>query len=118
MSHFAYSSEESKELVTLCYKDIGVDSLSDSIHNWFVQEKYTLKEGDPANGTYTSGNRVMRLLFGAFSKYFAFEVHVRTYLEEVHVDIRKASTGMSGGVIGMNQMKKELQRVATELKKL
>ena len=66
---------------------------------------------DTAQGAavYEKGNRVARLLLGALVKYF--KVSVTTSVspsDEVICEVRTESSGMSGGLIGMNQVKTEM----------
>lgn len=62
------------------------------------------------SGFFEKGNRTMRLLFGAFCKYFKFQVSVDdTNPENLVLTISKSTTGISGGVIGYNQVKNELE---------
>lgn len=61
------------------------------------------------NGVYEKGNRVIRLLIGAMHKYFKFQISLdATNPDEIKVGLKKATSGMSGGLIGMNQVKTEL----------
>ena len=69
------------------------------------------KVSDTAQGAavYEQGNRVARLLLGALVKYF--KVSVTTSVspsDEVICEVRTESSGMSGGLIGMNQVKTEM----------
>ncbi|WP_029906258.1 hypothetical protein [Prevotella sp. 10(H)] len=64
-------------------------------------------------GLFEKGNRVMRLLFGAFCKYFKFRVYVDDYDKgEVKVTVSKDTTGLSGGAIGVNQVKNEFYKLS------
>ncbi|WP_165025189.1 hypothetical protein [Dysgonomonas sp. ZJ279] len=64
------------------------------------------------NGLYEKGNRIMRLILGAMSKYFKFQVSLdANNPEEIKVGVVKATSGMSGGLIGMNQVKTELMHL-------
>lgn len=71
---------------------------------------------DTAQGAavYEKGNRIARLLLGAFVKYF--KVSVTTALTpsgELTCEVRTQSSGMSGGLIGMNQVKTEMGNLNT-----
>jgi len=60
-------------------------------------------------GTFEKGNRTMRLLFGAFCKYFKFQISVDDSDPQNPVlMVSKGTTGISGGAIGYNQVKNEL----------
>jgi len=118
MAHYVYSLESSKELLSLSYKEIELDAMRTIIHDWFIQRGYKLKTGEPGNGGYVKGNRVARILLGAFYKYFLFEVSVFEAQNEIRVEVKRATTGMSGGLIGMNQVKKELEAIDLSLQVL
>jgi len=65
-------------------------------------------------GIFEKGNRTLRILFGAFCKYFKFRIVIEPYnADEVKVKIEKETTGMSGGAIGMNQVKNEYNNLLT-----
>ncbi|MBK5723010.1 hypothetical protein JGH11_19255 [Dysgonomonas sp. Marseille-P4677] len=64
-------------------------------------------------GLFEKGSRAMRLLFGAFCKYFKFRVVVEDNSNgEVKVTVSKDTTGLSGGAIGVNQVKKEFYNLS------
>lgn len=64
---------------------------------------------------YEKGNGTLRFFLGAFYKHYKFEIMPEMMSEgQVRVGIRKRSTGFAGGVIGVNQIQKEL----TALKQL
>lgn len=118
MAHYAYSLESSKELLSLSYKDIELEAMQSTVHDWFTKRGYRLKSGDSEKGTYVKGNRVLRILLGAFYKYFLFDVSVFEAQEEIRVEVKRETTGMSGGLVGMNQVKKELEAIDQALKLL
>lgn len=82
------------------------------IYTAFLASGYRLIIGEKGNGTYERGNKTMRILFGAFIKYFKFQV--LTYVDgpNYKVQVIKGSSGMSGGLIGIEQVKKELTRLS------
>ena len=92
------------------------DELDNKLNLFFTSEGYTLKSAEGETNTYTKGNRVLRLLFGAFVKYHKQSVIVKNEGELYSVMLHKDSTGMSGGLIGMNQVKKEFTRLADAFK--
>ena len=81
------------------------EELDNKLNLFFTSEGYTLK-----------GNRVLRILFGAFVKYHKQSVIVKNEGELFSVMLHKDSTGMSGGLIGMNQVKKEFARLSEAFK--
>ena len=90
--------------------------LENKLNLFFTSEGYTLKSNQGEVFTYTKGNRVMRILFGAFVKYHKQSVTIKNDGELFSLMLHKDSTGMSGGLIGMNQVKKEFARLSEALK--
>jgi hypothetical protein len=118
MKNYARTENSNKNGFTHYYSDISSSDLSESAHDWFISNGYKLKDGDGGNGTYEKGSRVARLLLGAFYKYFKWQVHTEQSGSDSSIEVAKESSGMSGGVIGMNQVKKELENVSNQLMSL
>ncbi len=86
------------------YKGITVEKMQNEVEMLMLSMGYK-HEGV---GIFEKGSRVKRILFGAFSKYFKFKVTIEPYnQDEVKVVVTKATTGLSGGAIGLNQVKNE-----------
>jgi hypothetical protein len=94
--------------ITHCTKE----ELDNKLNLFFISEGYKLKSSEGESTTYTKGNRVLRLLLGAFVKYHKQSVIIKNEGELYSVMLHKDSTGMSGGLIGMNQVKKEFARLS------
>jgi hypothetical protein len=92
------------------------EELENKINLFFTSEGYTLKSNAADTYTYTKGNRIMRLLFGAFVKYHKQSAIIKNEGELFSVMLHKDSSGMSGGLIGMNQVKKEFARLSEAFK--
>lgn len=92
------------------------EEIDNKLNLFFTSEGYTLKASEGEKCTYTKGNRVMRILFGAFVKYHKQSVIIKNQGDLFSVMMHKDSTGMSGGVIGMNQVKKEFARLSEAFK--
>jgi hypothetical protein len=107
-----FSKDSSVYNITGCTKD----ELENKLNLFFTSEGYTLKSSQGESTTYTKGNRVLRLLLGAFVKYHKQSVVVRNQGELFSVMLHKDSSGMSGGLIGMNQVKKEFARLQEAFK--
>ncbi len=116
MAHYQNTLSSTGSLFEIAYDGITAEELSKTIDTLFKADGYSAKTGDLGNRTYVKGNRVTRILFGAFSKYFEFHVGITDLGENhVHAIVRKTSTGMSGGVIGVNQVKNELKRIEQKM---
>ncbi len=119
MAHFLDDTSTSKDMISHRYSGISKEDLTNAVDNLLSSNGYGLIEGTPGNATYEKGNRVMRILLGAFSKYFKFKVMVEELSDgEVGLKVIRATSGMSGGVIGMNQVTSEMVTLSTQLKQL
>jgi hypothetical protein len=98
--------------ITGCSKD----ELENKLNLFFTSEGYKLKSAVGEGRTYEKGNRVLRILFGAFAKYHKQSVTIKNNGNLFSLMLLKDSTGMSGGLIGMNQVKKEFTRLSEALK--
>lgn len=92
------------------------EELENKLNLFFTSEGYTLKSQKEETYTYTKGNRVLRLLLGAFVKYHKQSVIIKNEGALFSVMLHKDSSGMSGGLIGMNQVKKEFARLSEAFK--
>jgi len=98
--------------ITGCTKD----ELDNKLNLFFTSEGYKLKKAEGEIRMYEKGNRILRILFGAFVKYHKQSVTVRNEGELYSLLLNKESSGMSGGLIGMNQVKKEFARLTEAFK--
>lgn len=114
MAHFKSLETSDNKAFDVLYTDCTEESMAQLIEDSFNRDGYMIKTGELGNRTYSKGNRIVRILLGAFYKYFEFHVGVRKVDETtVRVSVTKTTSGMSGGVIGVNQVKKELARLQT-----
>ena len=119
MKHFTTTESSSKEGFVHLYSGTSKDELAKKVERIFINSGYKIIEGDLGNATFEKGNRMMRLLLGAFSKYFKFQLEVEeTEDHGLKLQLKRATSGMSGGVIGMNQVKKEIQRLSALFQEL
>lgn len=92
------------------------EELDNKINLFFTSEGYRLKSSAGEIRTYERGNRTLRILFGAFSKYHKQSVTIKHEGDLFSVMLHRDSTGMSGGVIGINQVRKEFARLSEAFK--
>jgi hypothetical protein len=59
---------------------------------------------------------VLRIILGAFWKYFRILVIVKNQNELYSVLVKKDASGLMGGAIGMHQVKKEFARLTEAFK--
>lgn len=98
--------------ITGCTKE----ELENKLNLFFTSEGYALKSQQGEVYSYTKGNRILRLLLGAFVKYHKQSVTIKNEGELYSLLLQKDSSGMSGGLIGMNQVKKEFARLSEAFK--
>ncbi len=113
MKNFVKNEALSDDLFTNQYSGIERNDLIKKVNNLLVLSGCTLMEQQDGNAVYVKGSRVLRILFGAFVKYFKFFVAVSEDEDKsLKVTVTKQTSGMSGGLIGMSQVKNELKNLA------
>lgn len=112
MGYYFQTEHDSKDQVGHLYRGVSAADLAQTVHNQMLKDGYSLNTGQPGNGVYEKGNRVLRILFGAFVKYFKWTILVADAGDGVtRLRMSRETSGMSGGVIGMNQVKNEFNRL-------
>jgi hypothetical protein len=92
------------------------EELDTKLNLFFNAEGYKLKSSEGEIRTFEKGNRTMRILLGAFSKYHKQSVTLKPNGNDFALMLHRDSTGISGGLIGMNQVKKEFSRLTDSFK--
>lgn len=110
MANQFISKQVADGVATLTFNGSPAD-LSNKVHEFCMSRNYQLKLGSPGSGVYEYGNYVLRILFGAFVKYFNFQTFVIPQGEQTVVRVQKGHSGMLGGAIGMAKLNKELKRI-------
>jgi hypothetical protein len=87
------------------------EELDNKLTLFFSSEGYKQVAANGENRVYEKGNRAMRILFGAFSKYHKQSITIKNQENLYSLMLHRDSTGMSGGLIGMNQVNKEFNRL-------
>lgn len=98
--------------ITGCTKD----ELENKLNLFFTSEGYKLKSAEGDNKVFTKGSRIKRLLLGAFAPYHKQTVSIKSSGDFFSLLLHKDSSGISGGLIGMNQVKKEFARLSEAFK--
>jgi hypothetical protein len=116
MPHFVSNELNDGATVLHNFSGISAEDLAGQVNRKLVASGYSILQGNPNDAIYEKGNRVMRVLFGAFVKYFKFGVRIEDAGDgNLKVRVHKLTSGMSGGLIGMGQVKTELKRIAQDL---
>lgn len=87
------------------------EELDNRLNLFFTAEGYTYK-GETANGkVYTKGNQALRVVLGAFWKYFKILLLVSPQADGFSVLVKRDASGFMGGIIGVTQVRKEFRRI-------
>jgi len=112
MANFVKNIQSSNELFKHQYSGDNIEALAMNIDSLLIDEGYKLTGGPKGAGEYEKGSKILRILFGAFVKYFKFSFRLKAIDDQnIELFVVKANSGMAGGIIGMNQVKKELKRL-------
>lgn len=113
MGYFQKNKLTTDQLFVHEYAGISKDELKTRLHDFMTSTGYRLIVGSPGEGHYEKGNKTMRLLFGAFSKYFKFYMQINEESNQtITVSLGTQTSGMSGGLIGIKQVKDEIKKMS------
>lgn len=105
-----------KNKATYVFKSTNKDDLGQKVNEYLKKQGYSLEAGTNTNGTYGKGSKVLRVLLGAFVKRFEWQVDISDINESTGLTFTKKAKGYAGGLIGMNQVKNEYNRLTGTLK--
>lgn len=113
MGYFQKNKLTTNEMFVHQYAGTTKDEIKKRVHDFMMSSGYRLTVGSPGEGQYEKGNRTMRILFGAFSKYFKFFLQIVEESDQtITVSLGTQTSGMSGGLIGIKQVKDELKKMS------
>ncbi|GAA5105660.1 hypothetical protein GCM10023211_04650 [Orbus sasakiae] len=93
---------------TFLYQGINEGEFKQKIANIMAERGYR----DIGDHVYEKGNGTLRMLLGAFYKHYKIQIMPQCLDDgTMCVAIKKRSSGFAGGVIGMNQIQKELAAI-------
>ena len=93
------------------------EELDNKLNLFFASENLPLKSDTPDEKVYMKGNKTMRILFGAFVKYFKVVASIRQERDMFSVRLlRDMNLVVSGGLIGINKSRKEFTRLSEAFK--
>ncbi len=79
--------------------------------NILTELGYTVKESYNNGKSYSKGSRLLRMLLGAFYKYNQVSANIAGNDYAITLTVNNESSGISGGLIGMKQIKKEFYAI-------
>ena len=93
------------------------EELENKLNLFFTSENLQLKSDKPEEKVYIRGNKTLRVIFGAFVKYFKIVVSIRQQGDLFSVRLlRDMNLVMSGGLIGIKPSRKEFARISDAFK--
>ena len=119
MAHFYNDEGSSKDMIALRFQGITKENLDSEIEDFFFRRGYKQTEGQLGNVTYEKGDRTMRILFGAFIKYFKYKIMTDELRDgEIGLRVIRATSGFSGGLIGRDQVTQEMIDIKEGLERI
>ena len=107
----------SNDTVVFNITDTTREELENKLNLFFSSESLPLKADSGDEKVYQKGNKVMRIVFGVFVKYFKLVVTIKQQDGLFSVKIfRDMSLVLSGWLIGINKSRKEFSRISDAFK--
>ncbi len=101
-----------KKNIEFSFENCTHEGLVAEIEIFFTSIGYSRKENEGDKYIFTKGNRILRMLLGAFAKYHKQSVLIASIDDIFRVSLVRESSGMSGGLIGMSQVRKEFEKLS------
>jgi hypothetical protein len=101
---------EEKE-ITFSFQGVYPMAVAAALEKFFTSQGYRLEAGTKLEGTYGTGNDLLRLLLGGFAKRYKFDFTVELREPSVLLTVKKGMSGVMGGALGYARMKKEMSRI-------
>jgi hypothetical protein len=106
-------SSETNESHSLTFSGGTIDQIADKAALYMAARGYHLESGSKTQGVYGKGSTAARIMLGPLSKRAKFNLTVAEDSENVTLVVAKGMSGMSGGLIGASQIKKELSAITS-----
>ena len=118
MAFFKQQEVASKDIIKYRYSGISEEDLKDLLQELFMKAGYQERGTVNNRLVLEKGNYTQRILFGAFVKYFKFMLLLEKDQEDIVVSLFRATSGMSGGIIGKDQVTGEVIRLGKLMKSI
>lgn len=107
----------SNDTVVFNFTNTTLEELENKLNLFFASENLPLKSDKGDEKVYQKGNKVLRMIFGVFVKYFKLVVTIRQQDGLFSVKIfRDMNLMLSGGLIGINKSRAEFSRISDAFK--
>ena len=112
--YFIRTEMSTTDMFLHVYGGISREGLEQKINALLTNWGYKLKGGENGCVMYEKGRRAARIWLGALAKYAKISVRIIVASpDELKCEIRSQSSGISGGLIGVNQMNTEIRNLFT-----
>lgn len=105
-----------KDRLVFNFTDCTREELDTKLELFFSSEGYRLKSADGDKLIFEKGKFWKRLVFGAFSPYHKLQVVINVQGATYGLLFQRVSSGFSGGLIGIGQVRKEFTRMSEQFK--
>ena len=100
-----------KNRATYRFYDVDAEQLGEKVNKYLLSKGYKLEKGTSTQGVYGKGSKVWRVLLGAFVKRFEWNVLIEKDSVSSVLRLGKLAKGYVGGIIGVQQVKNEYNRL-------
>ncbi len=105
-----------KDRLVFNFTECTREELETKLELFFSSEGYNLKRSEGDKLIYEKGKFWKRLVFGAFSPYHKMQVVLNQQGDTIGLLFQRVSSGFSGGIIGISQVRKEFTRLSEQFK--
>ena len=105
-----------KDRIIFNFTDCTREELEAKLELFFSSAGYRLTKTEGDKLSYEKGKRWKRILFGAFSPFYHVKVELNPQGSTIGLMLQRVSSGFSGGLIGINQVRKEFERITEQFK--
>lgn len=103
--------ETANNHVFYSFSNCSREELDNRLNLFFTAEGYKYKRESENGKIYVKGNQVLRVILGAFWKYFKILLLVRPQGDTFSVLVKRDASGFMGGVFGVMQVQKEFSKI-------
>src|SRR5258706_8460576 len=107
----------SKDSIVYNITECSKEELDNKLNLFFSSEGFSRKSDTADKKTFQRGNKVLRIFFGVFVKYFRIVLSLKSegQLFSVRV-VREMNLALSGGLMGIAASRKEFSRLMEAFK--
>ncbi|MDP4263048.1 MAG: hypothetical protein Q8941_11010 [Bacteroidota bacterium] len=106
-----------KDAVVYTIAGTTKEELDNKLNLFFTSEGFSRKSDTGAEKIFQRGNKITRILFGVFVKYFQVAVSIKAEGQAFSLHLRRdMNFFLSGGLAGIGASRKEFTRISDAFK--